>query len=260
MRVAALYDIHGNLPALEAVLEDLARAAPDVVVVGGDFVLGPMPQETVQRLQALGARARFIGGNTEREILKAHAGTVPETVPWASRVRWAADQLALAQLSFLATLPDTLTVEIEGLGATLFCHGSPRSDEEILTRATSEGRLRDALDGVQARVVVCGHTHMQFDRSLDGIRVINAGSVGMPYEEEPGAYWALLGPAIELRRTVYDPEAAMKRILATRFPKIEEFVLARMAHPPRPADAVELFEKMAAERLAAARGTHSSSQ
>lgn len=252
MRIAALYDIHGNLPALEAVLAEVGALAPDAILVGGDFVMGPMPSETLSRLRALGERVQFIHGNTEREILKAHDGTLPDSVPWASRARWVAEQLSRTDLSFLSRLPDTLTFEIPAFGTTLFCHGSPRSDEEIITRATPEARLREMLKGVQARVVVCGHTHMQFDRSIDGIRVVNAGSVGMPYEDTHGAFWALLGPTVELRATFYDANKAMKRIVATRFPDIKNFARERMVNLPRPDEAVALFEKMAEERAEAA--------
>jgi diadenosine tetraphosphatase ApaH/serine/threonine PP2A family protein phosphatase len=106
---------------------------------------------------------------------------------------WTVRQLNRAQRDVLAAWPDTVALSVDGLGVVLFCYGSPRSDEEILTAATPEPRLRAALSGVARRVVVCGHTHMQFDRTLDGVRVLNAGSVGMPYGES-GAYWLLLGP------------------------------------------------------------------
>lgn len=253
MRVAALYDIHGNLPALEAVLDEPDRLAADVILVGGDFVMGPMPQETLQRLRALGNLARFIHGNTEREILKAHDGSLPESAPWASRARWVAEQLSHDELSFISGLPETLTFDIAGVGPALFCHGSPRSDEDIITRATPEERLREMLQGVRARVVVCGHTHMQFDRIVDDIRVVNAGSVGMPYEEEHGAFWALFGPVVALKRTFYDAEEAMRRMVATRFPDIENFARDRMVNRPRPNDAIALFEKIADDRASGAK-------
>ncbi len=100
--------------------------------------------------------------------------------------------------------------DVDGLGLTLFCHGSPRSDTEIITTATTDERLRGILGGVEQRTVVGGHTHRQFDRRVDGWRVVNAGSVGMPYEGRPGAYcWALLGPGVELRRTAYDVDRAV---------------------------------------------------
>jgi predicted phosphodiesterase len=97
-----------------------------------------------------------------------------------------------------------LAVEVEGLGSVLFFHWSPRSDEEIITRLTADERLAPMVDDVAEPVVVCGHTHVQFDRAIDDRRVINAGSVGMPYQHQPGAYWALLTDVVELRRTEYD--------------------------------------------------------
>jgi diadenosine tetraphosphatase ApaH/serine/threonine PP2A family protein phosphatase len=115
------------------------------------------------------------------------------------------ERLSPGALAFLAALPLTETIEIDGLGSVLFCHATPRNDEEILTRISPDERWRAALDGVDAGMVVCGHTHIQFDRLAGGTRLVNAGSVGMPYEREPGAYWALLGPDVDLRRTEYVP-------------------------------------------------------
>ena len=132
----------------------------------------------------------------------------------------------------------------------MFCHGSPRGDEEILTRATPEERLRQALASVTEDVVVCGHTHMQFDRVVAGKRVVNAGSVGMPYEGRPGAYWALLGPDVNLRRTTYDVEAAANLIRSTDFPGADEFASDNVLHPPTADEVTDFFERLADERAA----------
>jgi putative phosphoesterase len=191
VRVAALFDIHGNLPALDAVL---AEVDADVVVVGGDFLAGPWPQETFDRLRALEGDVRFIRGNADREILE-DGDQYRETRDW---VRARLDDEALR---FLDTLPLT-----ESVDRVLFCHATPRSDDELLTRISPEKRWQEALTGVDADVVVCGHTHVQFDRWIGNVRLVNAGSIGMPYEHEPGAYWALLdGVDVELRRTPYEP-------------------------------------------------------
>ena len=190
MRVAALYDVHGNLPALEAVLAEVEEAEPDVVVVGGDIVLGPMPGETLELLLGLGERALFVRGNCDRLM----GEEITEGGLNADRARWSAEQLKRGQRAWLAALPDTQSVDVDGLGPTLFCHGSPRSDEEILTAISSELRVAEAVKGVAEGVVVCGHTHVQFDRLAAEKRLVNAGSIGMPYESLPGAYWALLGP------------------------------------------------------------------
>jgi putative phosphoesterase len=189
VRVAALYDIHGNLPALEAVL---AEVDADVIVVGGDTVLGPSPSETLERLRSLPGDVRFLRGNADREVVEEKQGLAPPELTEFVRARLSAEQL-----DFLRALP--LTVSI---GRVLFCHATPRNDEEILTKISPEERWREALGGVDADVVVCGHTHVQFDRRIGDIRLVNAGSVGMPYEHEPGAYWAVLdGADVELRHT-----------------------------------------------------------
>ncbi|MDQ3865338.1 MAG: metallophosphatase family protein [Actinomycetota bacterium] len=242
--VAALYDVHGNLPALEAVLADVERADADLVLLGGDIVAGPMPAETLDALLALGERMVAIRGNADRA---AAEGTQPGAQPeeWAERDAWIRAQLRNEHARFLGELSATVTVDITGLGPTLFCHGSPRSDEEILTRATSAERLRPILAGVTERVVVCGHTHVQFDRTVDGIRVVNAGSVGMPYEGRTGAYWALLGPDVELRRSEYDVDAAAERIRATTFPGADDYAREYVLASYSADEATETFERMA---------------
>jgi putative phosphoesterase len=227
-RVAALYDIHANLTALDAVLAEAHEA--DLVVVGGDFAHGPLPAETVDRLRDLGERVRFIRGNAEREV------GLPEA--------WQRERLGEERLMFLAGLPDTVTIEVDGLGDTLFCHGSPRSDEDIITAVTPDDRLGRILAGVGERVVVCGHTHHQFDRTAHGIRVVNAGSVGMPYEDRPGAFWAMLGPDVELRSTAYDLDMAEVAILASGFPGADELV-DTLRSPPTADEVARHFESLA---------------
>ena len=241
MRVAALYDVHGNLPALEAVLADVESLEVDAVVVGGDIAIGPMPRASLERLLALGERALFLRGNGDREIGAEPAGSGL----WVERTRWSATQLDRGALAWLSALPDTQTVDVDGVGPVLFCHGSPRSDEEILTRISSEERVGAACAGVEEALVVCGHTHVQFDREVAGTRLVNAGSVGMPYEAEPGAYWALLGPDVELRRTPYDLEAAATAIRATGFPGANELAAANVLTVPSAEEATEQFERLA---------------
>jgi putative phosphoesterase len=241
VRVAALYDVHGNLPGLEAVLAEFAALEVDQVVVGGDIAIGPMPRATLERLLALGERALFVRGNGDREIAAPAAGTDL----WLERTRWAGRQLEIGERAWLAALPDTQSVEIDGLGPVLFCHGSPRSDEEILTRISAEERVAAAVAGVSERVVVCGHTHVQFDRNVAGKRLVNPGSVGMPYEARPGAYWALLGPDVEFRRTEYDLEATAAAVRASGFPAAEEHAAENVLTVPSAEEATEQFERMA---------------
>ena len=187
MRAAAFYDVHGNLPALEAVLAELGDV--EAIVLGGDVVGGVFDAETVERLRALGARALWLRGNAEREL-------EPD-----------ADGLSAEQIEFLHDLPERVELDVEGLGRVLFCHATPQDDLDIVTPLTPDERLARILEGVDTDVVVAGHTHMQQDRSVGGVRWVNAGSIGVPYEDAPGAYWAVLGPGVELRRTEYDVAA-----------------------------------------------------
>ena len=238
-RVAALYDIHGNLPALEAALDAADAAGADTILVGGDVVLGPMPRETIDRLLAMGGRAHFVRGNCDRLVVDAFDGReLPAKLPPIVReqLAWSAAQLDRDGRDFLAALPQTLTLSVRGLGEVLFCHATPRSDEEIFTALTPAERVRPMLAGATPPVVVCGHTHMQFDRAVDGVRVVNAGSVGMPFAP-PGAYWLLLGPGVELTRTAYDLDRAAARVRATAYPHPDEIL-----RPYTADQALALFE------------------
>lgn len=243
MTVAALYDVHGNLPALEAVLSELDQLGADAILVGGDVVLGPMPVECLELLRE--RDAIFIRGNCERLVV--HPPDAAEDV-WGARAKWVHERLDEEQLAFLAGLRHPATLEVEALGPVLFCHGSPRSDEEIITAITPPKRLDPMLDGVREEVVVCGHTHVQFDRYLGETRLVNAGSVGMPYEGTPGiACWALLGPDVELRRSGYDFEAAAGAIRESGCPGADEFVDEYILAPSSAEEATAHFER-AAER------------
>ncbi len=241
MRAAILCDIHGNLPALEAVLAEVEESGVDVVVCGGDAVAGPFPREVLALLRGFGDRLRFVHGNADREVVAAASGGEAD-----AQVHWCAAQLSADDLDFLARLPLTESLTVDRLGDVLVCHGTPRSDEEIVTRVTPDERLRTILAGVDADVVVAGHTHTQIDRTVDGLRFVNAGSVGMPYEREPGAYWALLGPDVELRRTAYDLDEAARRIRSSALPAADRFVRENVLSNPDPDETAALFEAQAA--------------
>jgi predicted phosphodiesterase len=220
MRVAALYDVHGNLPALEAVLGDPRCAAADLIVSGGDLVAGPLPAECLDCLEAEGSRVRFLIGNGDREAVAPTSGD-PEFR--ASSV-WCADRLRGDRLDRVARWPLTVELDVAGLGALLFCHATPTSDTRIVTRLTPDEDLAAELNGVAASVVVCGHTHVQFDRRVGSLRVVNAGSVGMPYEGSPDARWALLGEdGVELVSTPYDTGAAYERLERAGFPSFDDW-------------------------------------
>jgi putative phosphoesterase len=244
MRVAAIYDIHGNLPALEAVLQDIRQAGVDQVVVGGDVLPGPMPRETLAFLLGLDLPVQFIQGNGDRVVLAQKAGLEISEVPEQHRepVRWVAQQLYPEHERWLASWPKTLRIEIGGLGEVLFCHATPRSDTEIFTRLTPEERLLPVFGGLDVPVVICGHSHMQFDRTIGRVRVVNAGSVGMPFGE-PGAYWLLLGPDVQLRHTPYDLTKAAERILDTDYPQARDFAAHNVLHPPSEAEILAAFAK-----------------
>jgi predicted phosphodiesterase len=244
-RVAALYDVHGNLPALEAVLAAVDDAAVDAVVVGGDVVPGPMPRETLDRLLALGPRAHFLRGNTDRLTVDAFDGRpLPSRLPppVQEQIAWSAAQLDRAGRDALAALPLTVALRVRGLGDVRFCHASPRDDDEIFTARTPPERVRPMLAGVTERVVVCGHTHMQFDRTVDDVRLLNAGSVGMPFGR-PGAYWALLGPDVTLVRTDYDREAAAERVRRTAYPHAADFAARSILDPPSEESVLAAFDR-----------------
>jgi diadenosine tetraphosphatase ApaH/serine/threonine PP2A family protein phosphatase len=224
------------------VLQEVRQAQADSVVVGGDVLPGPMPRETLARLMDLDIPVQCIYGNGEVAVLERMAGKEPSAVPepyWPI-IRWTAEQLDSRHRSLLSAWPKTLRLEIDGLGEVLFCHATPRNENECFTRLTSENRLLPLFEGVDVAVVVCGHTHMQFDRMIGRTRVVNAGSVGMPFGE-PGADWLLLGPDIELRHTSYDFAKAAERIRGTCYPQAQEFAAHSVLQPPSEAEMLEVF-------------------
>ncbi|MEV6423290.1 metallophosphoesterase family protein [Streptomyces sp. NPDC051662] len=222
-RVAVLSDIHGVLPALEAVLAEPEVSAAERIVITGDIAAGPQPAEVLDLLTDLGDRAVLIGGNADRELVESRHGKSPE--PPDALTTWAAGRLRDDQIALLAALPRTRCLAVAGLGDVLFCHATPRDDEEVVLVDSRLTRWTEVFEGLgeHIRTVVCGHTHMPFVRLAHGRQVINPGSVGMPYGR-PGAHWALLGPGVELRVTHYDIDAAIARLTAeSGYPDIEEW-------------------------------------
>jgi putative phosphoesterase len=248
MKMVALYDIHGNLPALDAVLKEVEQEHPDLILVGGDIVPGPMPRSALERLLALGDTIHFIRGNCEREVVAAFDGLPPR--PGMSEavsecMRWTAKQLERSQRDFLAQLPDQAAFRVDGLGEVLFCHGSPRSDEDIVTAVSDPDRVVPMLAGVEEAMVVSGHTHVQFDRSVAGHRLVNAGSIGMPYQGVAGrAFWTLFGPGVEPRNSAFDAERFASILRSTGYPNPEWFEVETAEN------AAEDYEQMAREQAA----------
>jgi putative phosphoesterase len=217
LKVAALYDVHGNVPALEAVLADVEREGVDAIVFGGDLFLGPQPAETAALVRSV--EAAFVRGNCDREPDEwTRSKLDDETIAWSQG--W------------------PLTVELDGV---LYCHAAPKDDmRPILTDASPPERFDEALEGVDARIVVAGHTHMQFKR--DGW--VNAGSVGWAAEDDVAAFWAIISDDAEFRRTPFDVERAASEILASGWPEAESFVAENIRTPQSRAEATAYFESL----------------
>jgi putative phosphoesterase len=232
-KVAVISDVHGNAVALAAVLAELEREQPDLIVSCGDLTWGPLPEETY--VLAQGLNARFVRGNADRAVL--------ENVSETEREQWMQERHTDEIRGFLGTFEEQLVVDVDGLGPVRFCHGSPRTDEECVTPETPEERVREFSAGVDERVIVSGHVHIQFDREVAGIRSVNSGSVGLPYEGRPGAFWAMFGPDVELRRTEYDVEETIERYRASGQPGVEQIV-EMMVEPPERREVIEHAEKV----------------
>lgn len=237
MRTAAIYDIHGNAPALEAVLAEVDELDVERIVVGGDVLPGPLPSECLSLLRSLETPVRFLRGNGENDVLSVVRGRMPDRVPGPVEeiLRWTAGTLTDDDVEFIETWDDTLRLECE-LGPVLFCHATPSSDNDIFTSRTPDAVLRPVFESVGETVVVCGHTHMPFERTVGGVRVVNAGSVGMPFGPA-GADWLLIADAVEPRHTDFDVEAAAVRIRGTDYPAAAEFAERYVISPP-PLDAM----------------------
>jgi putative phosphoesterase len=231
-KVAVIADVHGNAPAFAAVLEEIEREQPDLIVSCGDLTWGPLPEETFELARSL--NARFVRGNADRALLEG----VSET----EREQWMQAQHTDEMREFLRTFEQQVVVDVDELGPVRFCHGSPRSDEECVTPETPAERVRQFSAGVDERLIVTAHVHIQFDREVAGIRSMNAGSVGLPYEGRTGAYWALMGPDVELRRTEYDVDATVERYRASGQPNVEQIV-EMMLVPPERREVIDHAEK-----------------
>ena len=228
MRVAALYDVHGNVPALEAVLEEVEREGVDEIVFGGDLASGPLPRETVELARSLDAV--FVRGNADR--LASPTGSVEHD----TARRWVEAQLDAEQIEWLANLDFSAVID-----DTLYVHATPQDDETIVTELTSDERMAELLADVEQALVVAGHTHMQLDRRVGDKRFVNAGSVGWPYEGEVGAYWALIGDDVELRRTDYDVGRAAAAVRASGHPRAEELAAENVLTIPSREEALAAF-------------------
>jgi predicted phosphodiesterase len=203
--------------ALGAVLAEVRDESVDEIVFGGDVFLGPLPAETLELVRSVGAK--YVRGNCDRE---------PSD--------WVRSRLETSAVEWARAWPPTL--ELDG---ALYCHATPQSDEPILTDASPDERFAEALSGVDARLVVAGHTHMQFRRG----NFVNAGSIGMPYEDDVAAYWAVVSEDVEFKRTPFDVERTIAEIEASGWPGSDEFVAENLRTPPSRREATEYFESLA---------------
>jgi predicted phosphodiesterase len=243
-RVAVLADVHGNAVALAAASEDVVGAEPDLLVFLGDLTWGPLPEETWGLVQTLydsfAGRTLFVRGNAERALVELRRR---QRKPRTERERWMLAAHAASTLDALETFAESVSVEIGGLGRARFCHGSPRSDEELITPATPTARMQRLRRGVSERILVTAHTHVQFDRSTHAVRSVNPGSIGMPYQGNAGAFWAILGPDVSLQRTDYDLELAVSRYRETSDP-LAEAMVEILLDPPQRAAAIAHAEAL----------------
>ena len=249
-RVAVLADVHGNAVALAAVLAELEREQPDAIVHCGDLTWGPLPGETLDLLAGLDVL--FVRGNADRSVTELAERLQDPAAEATPRERWMVAQHDAPMRALLAAFPPTVELEVDGLGAVLFCHGSPRSDEELVTVETPGSRLADAVAGTTAAVIVTAHTHVRYERQLLGRTFFNPGSVGMPYEGARGAYWAMLGSdgtgtgstPIERRRTAYDLDETERRYHESGDPLTAEMIEI-LRRPPTPAEVIAHAESLA---------------
>jgi predicted phosphodiesterase len=247
-RVAVLSDVHAVLPALDAVLALPEVREADRLVLTGDVLVGPQPRQTMERLAELGERVVWVSGNCERATVELARGErSAKDDPTLAFAEWGAATLSTDHVDFLASLPKTVTLPVSGLGEVLFCHATPRDDEEFVLVDSSVARWNEVLAGVpdEVRTVVCGHTHMPFQRLVDRRTVLNPGSVGMPYGTS-GAHWALLGgdegAAVRLRRTVFGAEAAEESIkVDCDHPDLEQWLDHYLRATASDVEALEVF-------------------
>ena len=242
-RIAVVSDTHGVLPCLDAVLAEPDARAADLVVVTGDIAAGPQPTQVLDRLASLGDRVLLVRGNADRDLVTmARGGEPPEGTPPVDV--WAAHQLTSDHVALLAGLPHPVVRELAGVGDVLFCHGSPRDDDEVVLVDSRPAWWVEVLSTVPApvRMVCCGHTHTPFARLVDRRWVMNAGSTGMPYGST-GVPWALLdGNGVQLRSTRIDPEQVAEDVVAdSGFPDVRAWVSEYVLEPPSDIDALLAF-------------------
>lgn len=249
MKIAALYDIHGNLPALEAVLADVDALDVDCIVFGGDVVAGPLPNETLNLIKQIRKSTVFIHGNGESEVLRYLAGEPINALSEGANesAKWVADQLTLENRDFITKWQTTITLETDAFGKILFCHATPQNDIDIFTKNTPDELLIPVFESVGASLVVCGHTHMQTDRVVGDTRVVVAGSVGMPFGHT-GADWLLIHDEIQMMHTSYDLESAADRLRNSTDPDVSQMIEGNVLSAPSEDNALAFLTALEAKQ------------
>ena len=251
MKIAALYDIHANLPALEAVLAEISRLHVDLVIVGGDVVAGPLPNASLAALRDISIETQFIRGNVESELLRLLAGQAPGGLsPRADQEAvWLDGVLSAENKQFVGTWLQSFTMTGDEFGRILFCHATPTSDIRVFTERTPDAQMPADFGSTDANLVICGHTHMQFDRQFGDVRIVNAGSVGMPFDAV-GAHWFLIdGDVLTFKRTSYDLALAAERIRQSGYPSAEQFITDNLLQVPSAEVAHQFLAAIEAKQL-----------
>lgn len=236
-RVALFADVHGNLPALQAAVAAAGDAGAEAHVYLGCLTWGPAPRQVFALAEQADVPVYFLRGNGERAAIEIGSGV---RAPLTAVDEWMVPAHGPELLGRLARMPAALTVTVDGLGSVRLCHGSPRSDTELLTPGASADRIAAACAGTAERIVVHGHTHLQYSRDGAGRRIVGCGSVGLPYTEEPGAaYWTLIdGSGVQPQRTPVDLEETAAFVRSTGYPAAERYV-GQLVSPPTPAEIID---------------------
>jgi predicted phosphodiesterase len=238
-RLAVIGDVHGNAVALRAVLDEIRRDPPELVIVNGDLSWGHEPETTLTLADKV-VDALFVRGNAESALLRL--AREPDTDRTEIET-WMLEQHSPQRIAQIERFSGAVTADVAGVGRVLVCHGSPRGDQEIVTPRTPDLRMRELLDGVALDVLVTAHVHLQFVRPVVGVTSMNAGSVGLQYGDTPAAYWAEIGPEIRLRRTPYDFDEAERRVWSSGIPTAERLAEV-LREPPSVREVIEHGERL----------------
>ena len=246
MKIATIYDIHANPTALLSVLKDIQNYEVDLIVIGGDVIAGPFPTETLTILTEIKTPTKFILGNAESEVIRYINGKPVNGLSNRANeeAKWVANQISSSHKTFIKNWSKTFQAVIKEVGTVLFCHATPGSDIEIFTRISSNQRILKLFDGVRASIIICGHTHMPFDLKFGKSRIINSGSVGMPFGTNQ-ASWLLIDQQINFMTTSYDIQMAAQLISTSNYPYKESFIRNNVLNVPEEQKALNMLESMA---------------